>query len=62
VIEQDLRTGVLVAIRPAAWAEDEHTLMLSAVHERALGPAHRWVVDALSRLCVTAVGKVRIRP
>jgi DNA-binding transcriptional LysR family regulator len=61
MIDRDLRSGALVAIRPAAWAEDEHSLMLSAVHERALGPAHRWVVDALSTLCVSAVGGAKPR-
>jgi DNA-binding transcriptional LysR family regulator len=61
LVERDLRKGALVAIRPAAWAEDEHTLMLSAVHARALGPAHRWVVGALSRLCTTTVGLVPSR-
>ena len=45
--------GRLVAIRPEAWAEDEHVLHLSAVYRTnaALGPAHRWVTEQLSLLC-----------
>ncbi|WP_422883834.1 LysR substrate-binding domain-containing protein [Nannocystis pusilla] len=51
--EDDLAAGRLVAIRPAAWAEDEHTLHLSAIHrsDTILGPAHRWIVERLTTLC-----------
>ncbi|MBZ5713274.1 LysR family transcriptional regulator [Nannocystis pusilla] len=53
MIEDDLRAGRLVAIRPAAWAEDEHTLHLAAIHraDTILGPAHRWIVERLATLC-----------
>jgi DNA-binding transcriptional LysR family regulator len=61
MIDRDLRAGTLVAIRPAAWAEDEHSLMLSAVHQRALGPAHRWVVESLSALCTSALDDAKPR-
>ncbi|MCY0995003.1 LysR substrate-binding domain-containing protein [Nannocystis sp. ILAH1] len=51
--EDDLAAGRLVVIRPAAWAEDEHTLHLSAIHraDTILGPAHRWIVERLTTLC-----------
>lgn len=54
----DLRRGTLVEIRPAAWSRDEHTLQLAVIHraDRALGPAHRWVVDQLVALCVKELG------
>ncbi|WAS97508.1 LysR family transcriptional regulator [Nannocystis punicea] len=53
MVEDDLAAGRLVAIQPAAWAEDEHTLHLSAIHraDTILGPAHRWIVDRLATLC-----------
>lgn len=53
MVEDDLAAGRLVAIRPAAWAEDEHTLHLSAIHraDTILGPAHRWIVERLTTLC-----------
>ncbi|MCY1053879.1 LysR family transcriptional regulator [Nannocystis sp. SCPEA4] len=53
MIEDDLRAGRLVAIQPAAWAEDEHTLHLAAIHraDTILGPAHRWIVERLATLC-----------
>jgi DNA-binding transcriptional LysR family regulator len=53
MVHADLRKKRLVRIRPAAWADDEHTLHLAIVYRRdtALGPAHRWVFDQLSRLC-----------
>lgn len=61
MVEDDLRAGRLVAIRPEAWADDEHTLHLSAVHrsDTILGPAHRWIVDRLATLCA---GEERGRP
>ena len=51
--DDDLAAGRLVALRPAAWAEDEHTLHLSAIHraDTILGPAHRWIVERLTTLC-----------
>lgn len=51
--EADLAAGQLVALRPDAWGDDEHTLHLSAVFrpDTVLGPAHRWVLANLARLC-----------
>ncbi len=53
MVADDLRAGDLVALRPEAWGDDEHTLHLAAVHRpgAALGPAHRWVLGHLARLC-----------
>jgi len=53
LVADDLVSKALVRIRPAAWAEDEHTLHLSAVHRggTVLGPAHRWVIAQLALLC-----------
>ncbi len=53
LVRDDLRTGALVAIRPRAWAEDEHTLHLSAIHrsDTTFGPAHRWILAELETLC-----------
>ncbi len=53
LVADDLRAGRLVAIRPAAWADDEHTLHLAAVFRTgaSIGPAHRWVLAELERLC-----------
>ena len=51
--EDDLQSGALVAIRPAAWGEEEHQLYLSAVYRRdtTFGPAHRWLLAQLELLC-----------
>lgn len=56
LVREDLRRGRLVRLRPEAWRDGEHTLRLFAVHraDQPLGPAHRWVVDALARLCARA--------
>ncbi|WP_218163339.1 LysR family transcriptional regulator, partial [Nannocystis exedens] len=56
MVEDDRAAGRLVAIRPAAWAEDEHTLHLAAIHraDTILGPAHRWIVERLTTLCAAA--------
>ncbi len=53
MIAADLADGLLVRIRPEAWSDDEHTLHLAAVHRRdtILGPAHRWTLAQLARLC-----------
>ena len=49
----DIKAGRLARIRPAAWADDEHTIQLAAVYRRdtTLGPAHSWVLDQLASLC-----------
>ncbi len=55
LVRDDLVHKRLVILRPAAWAEDEHTLLMSTVHRRetVLGPAHRWLIANLERLCVS---------
>jgi DNA-binding transcriptional LysR family regulator len=58
VVREDLRTGELVRIRPEAWTEDEHTLLLSAIYRSgaAFGPAHLWVLERMGVLCAEEVG------
>ena len=53
VVRDDLRSKKLVAIRPAAWGKDEHTLHLSAIYRKdaTFGPAHRWLLAQLELLC-----------
>lgn len=53
VARGDLRRKRLVRIRPAAWADDEHTVHLAVVYRRSavLGPAHRWILEHLAELC-----------
>ena len=53
VVRDDLRARRLVAIQPAAWGKDEHTLHLSAVYrsDSTLGPAHRWLLEQLEIHC-----------
>ncbi len=53
----DLVAKRLVRLRVGAWADDEHKLMLSAVHRDGapLGPAHRWLLGELAALCRRAV-------
>ena len=53
VVRDDLRSRKLVAIRPAAWGKDEHTLHLSAIHRKdaTFGPAHRWLLAQLEVFC-----------
>src|SRR5262249_5632015 len=53
MVREDLRAGRLVRIRPTAWAEDEHTIHLSAIYRRdtTLGPARRWILSRLAALC-----------
>lgn len=57
-IRDDLRTGQLVELHPAAWAEGEHTLVLSIVHraDTPLGPAHTWLAGRLAALCARDLG------
>jgi DNA-binding transcriptional LysR family regulator len=54
LIRDDLARGTLVAVRPAEWADDEHTLHLSAIYRRetVFGPAHRWLLPKLEALCM----------
>lgn len=53
VVRDDLAQGRLVKLRLEAWGEDEHLLSLAAVHtpEQALGPATRWLLEAMPELC-----------
>jgi len=53
VVRADLRGGQLVALRPAAWGDEEHRLYLSAIHrsDATFGPAHRWVLEQLALRC-----------
>lgn len=56
LVQQDLASGRLVRIEPAAWSGNELTLALSAVYrsDTALGPAHRWLLAQLARSCASA--------
>ena len=60
VVRDDLQSGRLVAIRPEAWREDEHTLSLSAIWrpETTFGPAHVWLLEQLQVLCALAAAPV----
>ena len=57
MIRSDLKRGRLVRLRPVAWADDEHTLHLALIYRRdaTLGPAHRWVLENLAKLCAAEV-------
>ncbi len=50
----DLHNKVLTRLHPESWGEDEHKLYLSAVHrpDLTLGPAHLWVLERLTELCL----------
>ncbi|MEA2745953.1 MAG: hypothetical protein QOI41_96 [Myxococcales bacterium] len=58
VVRDDLRAKRLVAIRPAAWGKDEHTLHLSAIYrnDTTFGPAHRWLLQQLEFYCKRDAG------
>jgi DNA-binding transcriptional LysR family regulator len=58
MVEQDLRHGRLVRIRPEAWGDEEWTLALSIVHrpDLAPGPATAWLLRRLPELCAREVG------
>src|SRR5215510_6180318 len=53
----------LVKLRVEAWGEDEHKLYLSAVYrgDVTFGPAHRWLLAHLERLCLRDAGRRRRR-
>jgi DNA-binding transcriptional LysR family regulator len=61
LVRDDLRKKRLVALRPAAWGEDEHLLHLSAVYrnDTTFGPAHRWVLEQLEQQCTLALAPRR---
>jgi DNA-binding transcriptional LysR family regulator len=60
---RQLRTRKLIRIRPEAWAEDEHTLHLSAIYrnDTMFGPAHRWLLAQLAEVCVSEIEEPRKR-
>ena len=53
VAREDLRSRRLVAIQPAAWGREEHTVYLAAIYrsDAMFGPAHRWLLGHLPLLC-----------
>ncbi|QSQ17874.1 LysR family transcriptional regulator [Myxococcus landrumensis] len=53
LIREDLRKGKLVTLRPAAWGDHENSLNLLVIHrsDAVFGPAHRWLMEQLARLC-----------
>jgi DNA-binding transcriptional LysR family regulator len=59
--KKDLARGKLVKLRTQGWADDEHTVHLSAVQKRSTppGPAHRWLTETLATLCVRETGATR---
>ena len=61
LVREDLDHGKLVAIRPAVWGEDEHTLYLWAIYRsyRMFGPAHRWLLEAIERHCTEEASPAR---
>ncbi len=63
LVHDDLEAGRLVAIRPEAWGEEEHTLYLSAVYraDTTFGPAHQWLLEQLGALCARDSGAPRRR-
>jgi DNA-binding transcriptional LysR family regulator len=58
VVREDLARGDLVRLRPEAWTDDDHVLMLSAIYRTGstFGPAHRWVLQQLGTLCTGEAG------
>jgi DNA-binding transcriptional LysR family regulator len=63
LVQDDLRSRRLVAIRVEAWGEDEHKLYLSAVYrgDATFGPAHRWLLGYLEQVCLRDAVPVRPR-
>jgi DNA-binding transcriptional LysR family regulator len=63
LVREDLRARRLVAIRPAAWGEAEHTLHLSAIYrsDARFGPAHSWILRQLEVLCARDAHSARQR-
>lgn len=56
MIASDLEAGTLLPIKPEAFPPDAGKVTLFAVHrnETTFGPAHRWLILALTRLCAQA--------
>jgi DNA-binding transcriptional LysR family regulator len=61
LVRDEVQKRKLVVIRPEAWAEDEHSLHLSAIYrsDTTFGPAHRWMLTHLEELCVLETGRPR---
>jgi DNA-binding transcriptional LysR family regulator len=59
VVREDLRARRLVAIEHAAWSAEDHRLSLSAIYrsDTMFGPAHRWLIGNLARLCTRDAGE-----
>jgi DNA-binding transcriptional LysR family regulator len=57
LVRDDLKRRKLVALRPEAWGEHEHTLVLSAIYrsDAVFGPAQRWLLDQLRVVCPEAL-------
>ncbi|MET0340202.1 MAG: LysR family transcriptional regulator [Polyangiales bacterium] len=57
LVRDDLRAKRLVLLRPEGFRDDEHALVLSAIHRKGavLGPAHRWMLAQLAVQCAEAV-------
>lgn len=53
LVHQDIAAGRLSLLRLEAWAEEEHTLVFSAVFQPSttLGPAHLWLLENLEAFC-----------
>ena len=64
LVRGDLASGALVALRPAAWGDGEHTLHLSAIYrsQTVFGPAHRWMLSQLKVLCAREAEVPTSRP
>jgi DNA-binding transcriptional LysR family regulator len=63
LVRDEVRQRKLVIIRPEAWAEDEHSLHLSAIYrsDTTFGPAHRWLLAHLEDLCLRETGQPKKR-
>lgn len=61
LVRDDLRDGSLVAVRPAGWGKNEHTLYLSAIYrsDTTIGPAHGWLLTEVEALCARDAGRPR---
>lgn len=53
MVREDLASGALVRVRPEAWPDVGPSLELAVVHRKSarLGPAARWLLEELTRVC-----------
>ncbi|SEN05916.1 transcriptional regulator, LysR family [Stigmatella aurantiaca] len=58
LVQEELASGQLVRLRPAAWGEDQWVLSLSIVYRPDLskGPATRWLLERMTELCLRDIG------